>query len=60
MRVIPRALEFTCLFRPPARKIDDRTIGEGKPGPVTKALQEAYFDVIRGRNLKHLNWLDYL
>jgi branched-chain amino acid aminotransferase len=44
----------------PAREIDDRLIGEGKPGPVTKALQSAYFDVIRGRNKKHVGWLDYL
>lgn len=44
----------------PAREIDDRLIGEGRPGPVTKALQTAYFDVIKGRNPKHADWLDYL
>ncbi len=44
----------------PAREIDDRPIGTGKPGPVTKALQKAYFDAIRGRNKAHLDWLDYL
>jgi hypothetical protein len=32
----------------------------GKPGPMTKALQSAFFDVIRGRNTKHAGWLDYL
>jgi branched-chain amino acid aminotransferase len=44
----------------PAREIDDRMIGDGKPGPVTKALQNAFFDLIRGRNKKHAVWLDYL
>ncbi|HPC47029.1 MAG TPA: branched-chain amino acid transaminase, partial [Deltaproteobacteria bacterium] len=44
----------------PAREIDDRPIGTGKPGPVTKELQKAYFDAIRGRNKAHLDWLDYL
>jgi hypothetical protein len=27
---------------------------------MTKALQSAFFDVIRGRNTKHAGWLDYL
>lgn len=44
----------------PAREIDDRTIGTGRPGPVTKALQKAYFDTIRGKNPAHLDWLDYI
>lgn len=44
----------------PAREIDDRTIGEGRPGPVTKAIQQAYFDTIRGKNTAHTQWLDYV
>ncbi|TWT82026.1 Branched-chain-amino-acid aminotransferase [Planctomycetes bacterium CA13] len=31
----------------PAVKIDDRTIGNGKPGPVTKKLTEAFRKLIR-------------
>ena len=41
----------------PIREVDDRTIGEGKPGPVTLDLQQAFFDVIRGRDESHLHWL---
>jgi branched-chain amino acid aminotransferase len=44
----------------PIREIDDRIIGEGKPGPITKAIQHAFFDVVKGNNAKHLDWLDYL
>jgi branched-chain amino acid aminotransferase len=44
----------------PIREIDDRTIGEGRPGQVTKALQKAYFDVVKGRNTAYKDWLDYV
>lgn len=42
----------------PIREIDDRTIGAGCAGPVTLELQKAYFDVVKGRDAKHLDWLD--
>jgi branched-chain amino acid aminotransferase len=41
----------------PVREIDNRQIGEGKPGPVTKCLQKAFFDVVRGRDERHSEWL---
>ena len=44
----------------PIREIDDRIIGEGKPGPITTALQHAFFEVVKGNNAKHIDWLDYL
>lgn len=44
----------------PVREIDDRTVGEGKPGAVTKSLQKAFFDVVKGVDKKHAAWLDYL
>ncbi|MBN2298075.1 MAG: branched-chain amino acid transaminase [Deltaproteobacteria bacterium] len=44
----------------PIREIDDRTIGEGRPGPVTKTVQDAFFNVVKGNNPKYRNWLDYL
>ena len=44
----------------PIREIDDRTIGTGSPGPVTKALQEAYFDLVRGNATEHTEWLTYV
>ena len=44
----------------PISEIDDRTIADGTPGPVTKELQSAFFDVVKGRNQKYSQWLDYL
>jgi len=41
----------------PVREIDHRTIGTGKPGPVTRALQEAFFSIVRGEDLAHASWL---
>jgi len=44
----------------PMRSLDDRTIGTGKPGPVTKRVQEAYFQAIRGAKAEYSRWLTYL
>lgn len=44
----------------PIREVDDRQIGEGKPGPVTKELQAVFFDIVKGKNPEFKEWLDYL
>jgi branched-chain amino acid aminotransferase len=41
----------------PIRSVDDRLIGEGKPGPITRALQERYFATVHGQHDGHLDWL---
>jgi branched-chain amino acid aminotransferase len=41
-------------------EIDFRTIGSGKMGPVTRAVQQAYHAVIRGRHPRSAEWLDYV
>ena len=41
----------------PVREVDDRPVGAGKPGPITQKLQQAFFDVVRGKNERHLRWL---
>lgn len=41
----------------PITSVDRRTIGSGKPGPVTKALQEAFFRIIRGEDERYRGWL---
>ncbi len=40
----------------PIREVDDRTIGEGKPGPVTRRLQEKFFKVLRGEETARAAW----
>jgi branched-chain amino acid aminotransferase len=43
----------------PVRELDDRTIGDGMRGPVTKTLQTTFFDAVRGRERKYESWLTY-
>ena len=40
----------------PVIEIDHRKVGSGKPGKITKKLQQLYFDVVRGKNDKYLDW----
>ena len=52
----------------PIASLDDRPIGNGRPGALTQQLQEDYFAVIRGENqsataavpLPDRDWLTYL
>jgi branched-chain amino acid aminotransferase len=44
----------------PVREIDRRTIGTGRPGRVTRAVQERYFDVVRGTAEDHYEWLTFV
>ena len=41
----------------PVVEIDKRSIGSGRVGPLTFALQQAYFDVVRGVNRAYSAWL---
>lgn len=41
----------------PIREVDKRTIGAGVAGPVTKLLQQEFFNVVSGENLKYAGWL---
>lgn len=40
----------------PVVSLDDREIGDGKPGPITRQLQQLYFDVVRGNESKYAHW----
>ncbi len=41
----------------PVREVDNRAIGEGTVGPITKKLQDRFFDVVRGSDTTHGDWL---
>jgi branched-chain amino acid aminotransferase len=41
----------------PIRELDGREIGEAKAGPVTLAIQKAFFDVVTGKDKKRRAWL---
>jgi branched-chain amino acid aminotransferase len=40
----------------PVREVDNRTIGDGSVGPVTKKLQARYFEVVKGNDTSHPEW----
>ena len=44
----------------PIREVDNRKIGEGKPGEITKSIQKEFFDIAKGKNLKYRRWLTCL
>ena len=44
----------------PVREVDDRVIGNGSRGPITKTIQTTFFDAVRGRNRKYESWLTYV
>jgi len=44
----------------PIRAVDDRPIGDGRPGPITKEIQAAYFATVRGQVDRYKDWLDYV
>lgn len=41
----------------PIREIDNRKIGQGGVGPITKRLQTRYFEVVKGADTSHPEWL---
>jgi branched-chain amino acid aminotransferase len=41
------------------RSLDTRKIGEGCPGPITRALSEAFEATVRGEGRFSSQWLDY-
>ena len=44
----------------PIRELDNRPIGQSSRGPITEKLQTAYFDLVHGRNEKHLDLLTFV
>lgn len=44
----------------PVSSVDDRIAGDGRPGPMTKALQAKYFDAVRGRLDTYKDWITYV
>lgn len=41
----------------PIREVDNRQIGQGGVGSVTRRLQQRYFEVVKGNDLSHPEWL---
>jgi branched-chain amino acid aminotransferase len=44
----------------PIREVDDRVVGAGHRGPVTKELQDAFFAATKGEDPRHPDWLTFV
>jgi branched-chain amino acid aminotransferase len=64
---LPRELLYLCeeLFMTgtaaeitPVRSVDGKPIGSGKPGPITRAIQERFFGLFGGRTPDARHWLE--
>jgi branched-chain amino acid aminotransferase len=42
----------------PLREVDDRPVGTGEPGPITRAIQSEFEDALHGRSERYADWLD--
>lgn len=50
----------TAVEVTPVVEVDDRAVGDGKVGPITKKLQDRYFDVVKGKDDAHPEWLTFI
>ncbi|MFP4331821.1 MAG: branched chain amino acid aminotransferase, partial [Campylobacterales bacterium] len=44
----------------PIRSCDERIIGDGKRGSMTKRLQDAFFDVVYARDSRYSEYLTFI
>ena len=50
----------TAVEITPIRSVDKIQVGSGKRGPITTAIQKAYFDIINGEVPDRYGWLTYV
>jgi len=67
-QVIPRELLYladelfftgTAAEVTPVRSVDRITVGAGRRGPITGAVQSAFFAVVQGEREDRYGWLEY-
>jgi branched-chain amino acid aminotransferase len=47
----------TAVEITPIKEVDGRAVGDGKPGPVTRRLQQTFYDAVHGRLPRYDGWL---
>jgi branched-chain amino acid aminotransferase len=50
----------TAVEVTPIREVDGRVIGDGKPGPVTRRIQDTFNQAVRGQLPQYRRWLSYV
>ena len=51
-------LSGTAAELTPVREIDDRPVGTGEPGEITRTVGRAFDDALHGRSERYAEWLD--
>lgn len=49
-------LTGTAAHLTPVSEVENKKIGTGQPGEITLKLQQLYFDVIKGKKEKYIDW----
>jgi branched-chain amino acid aminotransferase len=49
----------TAVEVTPIREVDGQIIGDGKPGPITKRIQQTFFEIVRGQRPEYRKWLSF-
>lgn len=44
----------------PIREVDDRPVGDGTPGPITRKAQALFMETVSGKNERYSDWLQYV
>jgi len=44
----------------PIRAVDDRVVGAGEPGPITRRIQEVFYAALRGEVDRYKDWLEHV
>jgi branched-chain amino acid aminotransferase len=44
----------------PIRSVDDRPVGAGEPGPMTRKIQEVFEAAVRGKVDRHKDWVEHV
>ena len=44
----------------PVREVDDRSVGAGTRGPITKEIQGVFLEAVHGRDERYGSWNDYV
>jgi branched-chain amino acid aminotransferase len=50
----------TAVEITPIKSVDKISVGNGRRGPITEAIQQSFFDIIHGRVADTHGWLEYV
>ena len=50
----------TAVEITPIKTVDKITVGNGRRGPITEAIQQSFFDIINGKAADKYGWLEFV